>query len=206
MFSLHLKILFWASNGRVGSCKWQGVHGLMRRPLSQLLSKIWTSLNSGRQGDHHHQHHNTRATLHLLHWWLDQIDFPSTSDICSFQDLNITTLWLGAATTAPAHTHQKGCPTFDTIGLISRCWYLRKCHALPLLWLLTIFDRCRISTDTDQTKLQRSSSGSREQGTTHILTGGRTQFPALYCCTSISQTRVLLWSCELFAFSKSLIA
>ena len=101
-------------------------------------------------------------------------------------------------------THQKDCTTFDTIALFSLCWHLCKGHSLPLLCFCTIFDSCKIFTDTDQTKIQSSSSGSREPGTTHILTGGRTQFPALYCCTAISQTRVLLRSCKLLAFSKSI--
>ena len=95
-----------------------------------------------------------------LHWWLGQKAFRKGLP----QIFVVSKIWIslrcGYGPPSQHTTHQKYCTTFDTIGLISPCWYLRKCHALPLLWLLTIFDRCRISTDTDQTKLQRSSSGS----------------------------------------------
>ena len=142
---------------------------------------------------------------HIVHWWLGHKAFPFKGFTSDFPRSEYHYVVAGGRHHR-THTHQKDWTTFDTIALFSPCLYMCKGHALPLLCLCTIFDSCKISSDTDQTKIQSCSSGSREPGTTHILTGGRTQFPALYCCTAISQTRVLLRSCKLFAFSKSLIA
>ena len=47
----------------VGTCKWPGVHALMRRRLSWSLSMIWTSLSPGR-GPHQGQFNTTNTQIH----------------------------------------------------------------------------------------------------------------------------------------------
>ena len=51
-------------NRWVGTCKWPGVHALMRRPLSWTLSEIWTSLSRGR-GPHQGQFNTTNTQIQL---------------------------------------------------------------------------------------------------------------------------------------------